>query len=107
MDTHPKYATLNTPKIVGADEGVKVIPQDAAFISYLQNETHVTAFIIDPENGLSVIDLGDIPKLDEIIGTYREALSHADISSLKSNGKCLWLLPLPDDPRQNLFIGSG
>ncbi len=104
MDKYPKYAMLSKPHMVGTDDGSKLIPKDAVFISYLQNKNRVTAFVIDSQIGLRAVDLGNITKLDETIGLYRELLSCTDIGSLKMTGKCLWLTP---DGSYQLTQGPG
>ncbi|MDR3562094.1 MAG: CHAT domain-containing protein [Negativicutes bacterium] len=92
-DKYPKYAMLSKPHMVSAAEGEKLIPAGAVLISYLQSDKHILAFVIDPQMGLTAVDLGDIPKLDVTIGLYREMLSTTSIRNLKMTGKCLWLTP--------------
>jgi CHAT domain-containing protein len=119
---YPKYAKLSEAQILAANEGARLLPAEAVFISYLTFENRVLAFTLQANGQLTAHNLGEIPSLEKDLETYRRQMARGrirgkvfyvkkkDTQKLSSTlGKRL-LEPLKDiikDKRQWIISPSG
>jgi CHAT domain-containing protein/tetratricopeptide (TPR) repeat protein len=74
---HPKYAEFSDVKIVTENDGRRLLPPDAVFISYLlPKHGPPIVFLLDEQNGLRTKALEKTADLDRTIEAYRKLLSN-------------------------------
>jgi len=92
-DKYPKYGQLSEVKIVDATMSGQYIPNDAAFISYMQtSDGKLLAFLLGNDQHVTAVPLGQITKLTETVTLYRELMAFRDLTQLRASGKFLWML---------------
>ncbi|MEK8016424.1 MAG: tetratricopeptide repeat protein, partial [Candidatus Parabeggiatoa sp.] len=90
---YPAFASLLEPEIITAEKGRQLLPQNALFISYVQNpKSHqLLVFTLDYAGELHIHDLGVITGLAQTLSVYREALG-TTIQGLRQQGQSVWQL---------------
>jgi CHAT domain-containing protein len=76
---YPKYAKLSDAQIINANDGARLLPADAVFISYLAHENKVLAFTLQANGQLTAHNLGEIPSLKKDLETYRRQMARGRI----------------------------
>jgi CHAT domain-containing protein len=74
MKKYPKYAQLSDVQILTAEQGARLLPDNAVLISYLVHENFVLAFTLQSNGQLTAHDLGKIPNLETDIKDYHYRL---------------------------------
>ncbi|TGN99610.1 hypothetical protein PN36_35555, partial [Candidatus Thiomargarita nelsonii] len=72
---YPKYAQLSNAQIITANDGARLLPADAVFISYLAHKNEVLAFTLQANGQLTAHNLGEIPALEKDLETYRHQMA--------------------------------
>ena len=75
---HPKYARLSDVRIVGAEDGRAIVPEDAVLVSYLIAGDAPIVFTMTRKDGLRARALPAFPELTKTVEDYREALLSPD-----------------------------
>ena len=86
---YPKYAQLMRIKLRTIRDAPEIIPDDAAFVSYLVLEDRVLALLYTRESGLQVRQASFRGQLGELVRAYRNLLSPAGPDTREP----VWLLP--------------
>ncbi|MBF6593359.1 MAG: CHAT domain-containing protein [Thermaceae bacterium] len=74
---YPRYAQLNHPNLLGAQQATQVVPNDTAFVSYIDLDELMLILVITPHQ-LSAIAVSLPPKFQETVRAYRQLLSTPD-----------------------------
>jgi CHAT domain-containing protein/uncharacterized protein YjgD (DUF1641 family) len=90
---YPAFASLIEAEIITAEKGRKLLPENALFISYVQDPTthQLLVFTLDHTGKLHAHNLGVITGLAQTLSLYREALG-TTIQGLRQKGKSVWQL---------------
>jgi len=89
-ERYPKYKQFSEVNIVDVNHGKSLLPANSIFISYVQHEKRLLAFILQPHNGLNVVDFGELPKISTMIADYQRMLSYSTIEDMQADEYYLW-----------------
>jgi CHAT domain-containing protein len=87
---HPKYGQLSDVKVLGADAGRALLPDEALFVSYLLDGDRLIVFTLTSRD-LQAQRLPPVPALAQTIEAYRQLISRP--SGVWSLGDRVWRLP--------------
>ncbi|SFO05709.1 Tetratricopeptide repeat-containing protein, partial [Formivibrio citricus] len=71
LTQYPKYAQLTTPTILPSAEAARHLPEDAVYVSYLENEGQILALTMSSDGVVSYHDLGKPAALAGAVAAYR------------------------------------
>ncbi|SFN73088.1 Tfp pilus assembly protein PilF, partial [Formivibrio citricus] len=71
LTQYPKYAQLTTPTILPSTEAARHLPEDAVYVSYLENGGRILALTLGSDGAVSYHDLGKPAALAGAVAAYR------------------------------------
>ena len=68
---YPKFAQFSDVRILGLQDLPGLIPQDAVAMSYVVSQSHLGAFVVEPDGQARFVSLGSATNLAEAVDLWR------------------------------------